>query len=151
MFGDRKPVPFLQTEFNEVNGSFSPDSRWIVYASDETGSSEIYARLVDGSGGKIKISTNGGRRPFWRSDPRKIFFSSLDRKLQVAYVSAGPSTITVDSIRTLWDYESRNLSGNTITDISSDGTLATAVVTDVKQISAPITLVVNWDEEVKKK
>ncbi|HTK81344.1 MAG TPA: protein kinase [Bacteroidota bacterium] len=151
MFGDRKPIPFLQTEFNEVNGSFSPDSRWIVYASDETGSSEIYARLVDGSGGKIKISTNGGRRPFWRSDPRKIFFSSLDRKLQVAYVSAGPSTITVDSIRTLWDYESRNLSGNTITDISSDGTLATAVVTDVKQISAPITLVVNWDEEVKKK
>jgi serine/threonine protein kinase/Tol biopolymer transport system component len=151
MVGDRKPIPFLQTEFNEGNGTFSPDSRWIVYSSDETGKQEIYARLVDGSGGKFKISTSGGRRPFWRMDSRKIYFSSMDRKLQIAYVNAGSSTIVVDSIKTLWDYESRNMTGNSITDVSSDGKFFAAVVTDSKLTTAPITLIVNWDEELKKK
>ncbi len=43
LFGDRKPFPFLKTEFNEVAGSFSPDGKWISYMSDESGKFEIYA------------------------------------------------------------------------------------------------------------
>jgi len=151
MFGDRKPIPFLQTDFNEGQGSFSPDSRWIVYSSDETGKNEIYARRVDGTGGKIQITTNGGRRPQWRSDPRKIFFSSLDRKLQVAYVSATASSLSVDSVRSLFDYDSRSILGVSVSDVSYDGKLVAASITESKQTAAPITLVVNWDEELKKK
>ena len=29
-FGDRKPIPLLQTHFNELEGAFSPDGRWIA-------------------------------------------------------------------------------------------------------------------------
>jgi len=151
MFGDRIPIPFLQTEFNEGQGSFSPDSRWIVYSSDETGKNEIYARRVDGTGGKIQITTNGGRRPQWRSDPRKIYYSSLDRKLQVAYVAVTPASLSVDSIRALFDYESRSIVGNTVSDVSYDGKQVAAIFTESKQTAAPITLIVNWEEELKKK
>jgi Tol biopolymer transport system component len=151
MTGERNPVPILQTEFNEGQGSFSPDSRWIVYASDETGKNEIYARHVDGTGGKIQITTNGGRRPQWRSDPRKIYYSSLDRKLQIAYVSVTPASLSVDSIRTLYDYESRGILGNTVSDVSYDGKQVAAIITESKQAAAPITLIINWDEEMKKK
>ena len=42
--GDRKPTPFLRTEFNERSGQFSPDGHWIAYTSDESGSDEIYVR-----------------------------------------------------------------------------------------------------------
>ena len=42
--GDRKPIPFLRTEFNERSGQFSPDGHWIAYTSDESGSDEIYVR-----------------------------------------------------------------------------------------------------------
>ena len=42
--GDRKPIPFLRTEFNESSGQFSPDGHWIAYTSDESGSDEIYVR-----------------------------------------------------------------------------------------------------------
>jgi dipeptidyl aminopeptidase/acylaminoacyl peptidase len=41
---DRKPTPFLRTEFNESSGQFSPDGHWIAYASDQFGSDEIYLR-----------------------------------------------------------------------------------------------------------
>jgi Tol biopolymer transport system component len=42
--GDRKAVPFLQTEVNEAQGQFSPDVNWVAYASDESGRYEIYVR-----------------------------------------------------------------------------------------------------------
>ncbi len=44
--GDRKPVPYLQTPFNEANGQFSPDGRWMAYASNETGQPQIYVQAI---------------------------------------------------------------------------------------------------------
>src|SRR5262249_32187856 len=35
-----KPTPFLQTEFNEFEGQFSPDGHWMAYTSDESGQRE---------------------------------------------------------------------------------------------------------------
>jgi serine/threonine protein kinase/Tol biopolymer transport system component len=32
LFGERKPIPYLQSEFNEVQARFSPDGRWIATA-----------------------------------------------------------------------------------------------------------------------
>jgi Tol biopolymer transport system component len=151
MAGDRVPKPFLATEFNENEGVFSPDGRWIVYVSDESGKNEIYARLADGTGGKFQVTTNGGRRPIWKADPKHFYFSSLDRKLQMATVTAGPTSFSVDSIRVLFDYESRSIVTNAVNDVSDDGKRVVGLVTDAKQTSAPITLILNWDEELKKK
>ena len=66
---------FLQTEFNELNGQFSPDGRWIAYTSDESGRNEIYVGPFPGPGGKQQISTSGGRQPKWRGDGKEIFYS----------------------------------------------------------------------------
>jgi Tol biopolymer transport system component len=41
---DRKPIPFLQTSSNEMHAQVSPDGHWIAYASDESGTWEVYAR-----------------------------------------------------------------------------------------------------------
>src|SRR5262249_32650282 len=41
---DRKPLAFLQTEFNETQGQLSPDSHWMAYTSDESGEREVYVR-----------------------------------------------------------------------------------------------------------
>ncbi|HJZ81541.1 MAG TPA: protein kinase, partial [Pyrinomonadaceae bacterium] len=60
MSGDRKPFPFLQTVFNEQQAQFSPDGKWIAYTSDESGSPEVYVQTFPASGGKWRISTNGG-------------------------------------------------------------------------------------------
>ena len=44
LFGDRKPFPFLQTEFEEDSGRFSPNGRWMAYTSNETGRNEVYVQ-----------------------------------------------------------------------------------------------------------
>ena len=85
--GDRKPVPFLQTEFNEAEGRFSPDGRWVAYTSDESGRFEVYVRPYPPAPGKWKVSLNGGACPRWRSDGKELFFLTLDGKLAAAGVT----------------------------------------------------------------
>lgn len=71
--GDRKPVLLLGTEFNEQDASFSPDMRWIVYTSNESGRDEVYVRpfLAHApalSEGRWQVSKDGGFTPKWSAD-----------------------------------------------------------------------------------
>jgi Tol biopolymer transport system component len=43
--GDREPVPFVASEFQETQGQFSPDGNWMAYASNESGRFEVYGSL----------------------------------------------------------------------------------------------------------
>src|SRR5947208_6447979 len=54
--GHKKPFPFLESPFDERNGQFSPDAKWIVYQSNESGRFEIYIQPFPGVGAKIQIS-----------------------------------------------------------------------------------------------
>ena len=78
LFGDRKPFPFVQMPANQGNARFSPDGRWIVYTSIESGRTEVYVAPFSSSGGapagKRQISTGGGTQPNWRQDGREIVY-----------------------------------------------------------------------------
>jgi Tol biopolymer transport system component/tRNA A-37 threonylcarbamoyl transferase component Bud32 len=94
MEGERKPFPFLKTEYNESNGSLSPvpDSHgrlWMAYDSDDTGRAEIYLRpFVPGTperpaGAEVRVSTGGGHYPQWRRDARELFYSAGNKLIAV--------------------------------------------------------------------
>src|SRR5262249_5348030 len=55
---DRKPIPFLQTPFLELQGQFSPDNKWISYTSNESGRDEVYVQSFPIGKSKFQISTN---------------------------------------------------------------------------------------------
>jgi len=88
--GDKKPFPFLKTPFEERNGQFSPDGKWIAYQSNESGRFEIYAQPFPGPGRKFQISGNGGAQPRWNKNGKEIFYVSLDGKMMAASVKLSP-------------------------------------------------------------
>jgi Tol biopolymer transport system component len=51
--GDRKPFPFTEAGFNQGQPAFSPDGRWLAYASDESGKNEVYVRTFTGRPGAV--------------------------------------------------------------------------------------------------
>jgi dipeptidyl aminopeptidase/acylaminoacyl peptidase len=51
--------------FNVFYLQFSPDGRWLSYASNETGSMEVYVEPYPGSGAAVRISPDGGHSPAW--------------------------------------------------------------------------------------
>jgi serine/threonine protein kinase len=88
--GGRKPFPFLRTPFAEEQGQFSPDGKWIAYASDETGKAEVYVQSFPATGAKWRVSINGGTQPRWRGDGKEIFYLAADRKLMAVQVKSSP-------------------------------------------------------------
>ncbi len=106
--GDRKPVPYLRTPFNETLAAFSPDGRWVAYQSDESGRMQIYLQTMPASGAKYQISSAGGTQPQWRRDGKELFYISTDGKL-VAVPTALGARIEVGAPQVLFSgVESRD-------------------------------------------
>jgi serine/threonine protein kinase/Tol biopolymer transport system component len=57
--------PFVRTPFAELAAKFSPDGRWVAYASDQSGRFEVYVQAFPGPGVKRQVSIGGGQAPVW--------------------------------------------------------------------------------------
>ena len=78
------------TRFSETGGRLSPDGRWLVYMSDESGRMEVYVRAYPGPGGRWQVSTDGGSEPQWRGDGQEIFYRGEgETSLMAVPVEAG--------------------------------------------------------------
>jgi Tol biopolymer transport system component len=93
LFGDRKPVPVVQTAASEFGARFSPDGRWIAYHSNESGRNEIYVQPFPGPGPRLQISNEGGDTAQWRGDGRELFYVGLDDRLMAAQLRVNGSRI----------------------------------------------------------
>jgi dipeptidyl aminopeptidase/acylaminoacyl peptidase len=65
--GDRTPVKFLQTPFNEAQGQLAPESRWMAYMSEKTGQREVDVAPFPTAEGETRISVAGGEQPIGQS------------------------------------------------------------------------------------
>ena len=153
--GDRKPVLLLGDSFNEWGAQFSPDGRWIVYASTELGGGDLFVRpfTVSPSGkpapGEGKWQVARGNWPVWKAD-REILFSAGLPWL------AGTDVMAVTVNATGTDFES----GTPQRLFSSGGRAAWSVTTDgqrflttVPQVQRPaptsISVILNWPALLK--
>ena len=73
-FEEKEAKPFLQSTYQEAGAVFSPDGRWLAYASDESGRTEVYVQAFPGPGAKTRVSTAAGGHPRWRRDGRELFY-----------------------------------------------------------------------------
>jgi len=143
MFGDMKPYPFLETEFDEASAIFSPDGRWVAYVSDEAGTGDVYVRRFQGSGGSWRISTDGGAVPRWRHDGKELFYIS-GGKLMAVDVEASESSFDVGPPRRL--FEKTGISNYDV----SKGGQQFLVAVPVESSPEPITVVLNWTADLKR-
>lgn len=153
-FGDRKQFPYLNTQFNEQEGTFSPDGRWIAYMSDESGRDEIYVQTFPLSGAKFQVSTGGGSEPYWRKDGAELFYVEANRNLMAAPVKPGPS-LQVGLPRSLFrlpgntDREMSLRSGRHSYAVSGDGQRFLVPVPVARGAAPSITVWLNWTGDLK--
>jgi Tol biopolymer transport system component len=147
LVGDRKSYPFAQSAFAEMRSQFSPDVRWVAYASNESGRFEVYVAPFPNTGAKWQVSTAGGNDPRWSADGRQIFYIAENNKLMAANVMADRERFSVGSVEPLFDVRPPPARG--VYDVTRDGRF---LVTTVEQQgeSPPITIVVNWPATLKR-
>jgi eukaryotic-like serine/threonine-protein kinase len=154
---DRKPQPYLETEFNESQGKFSPDGRFIAYRSDASGRNEVYVQpFPDAPSGKWKVSTAGGTAPRWSGDGRELFYISPESKLMAVEVSASPvfkAGIPKALFTAITWVNAGPMPGPTPYDVTADGKKFLIITHGVGAGSpgaTPITVVLNWTALLKR-
>jgi hypothetical protein len=166
--GDPKPTPFVHTEFNETEATFSPDGGWIAYTSDESGKPEVYIQpfvaTQSGHAAKRSISEGGGAWPKWRRDGKELFYLALDGKLMSVDLRAGSlkagSSFDIGPPRVLFQASSTairlpavpspGMATDLIYSVTRDGRRFLFNVPTKEPVSRSATLVVNWAAGLKR-
>lgn len=89
---------FREIPVGQVAPTFSPDGRWIAYASSESGAYEIYVRAFPDDGRQWAVSSGGGNFPKWSRTANELFYRTEDQLLMAtsynivnaAFVAARP-------------------------------------------------------------
>ena len=149
MSGDGKRFPVVNSTFEEKDGQFSQDGRWIAYQSDETGQFEVYLRPFPGPGEQKRVSTNGGAQVRWRRDGRELFYIALDGRLMAVPIRFASDGKAVDLGTPVPLFATRVGGAVSGLDrqqyvVSPDGQrfLMSVVAEDVNP--SPITVILNW-------
>jgi eukaryotic-like serine/threonine-protein kinase len=144
--GERKPTPYVRSEFDELEGKFSPDGRWVAYVSNVSGRDEVYVRefSAPGSAAGSLVSNGGGNEPHWHSDGKQLLYR------------AGRNLVSVD-ITTAPSFQARSPAmlfqlplGADDWDVTADGQRFLVAVPLVQNTPQPFTVVLNWQGMLKK-
>jgi serine/threonine protein kinase len=134
------------------NAQFSPDGKWVAYASNESGKWEIYVTSFPDAHGRWQISSGGGEQPRWRGDGKELFFLSLDGKMMAATVTTG-AHFDAGTPVVLFQSTPRQpilVYDLFVYDVSRDGQRF-LINTQVKQAeSAPMSVILNWPAKLDK-
>jgi Tol biopolymer transport system component len=125
--------------FNQSFGVFSPDGRWIAYASDESGKFDIYVDSYPKPGSRIRVTTAGGIEPRWHRDSGSLYFRRGSEIHAVSLARAG-ATLEVSSIDRLFDAGAPIRSY----DITPDGQRFLVNVPAEARAETSATIVVGW-------
>jgi hypothetical protein len=144
----RKPRQFLHGDFNESQGQFSPDGKWMAYVSDESGAAQIYVQSFPTPSGQRQISSDGGTQPRWAPNGRELFYVSRDRRLMAVSVQTG-AAFEAEAPRELFATALPAAPLRQAYSVSNDGQRFLMNV-PVEARSAPITVVLNWTGLLRK-
>lgn len=158
-----KPLVFLQTQFAERAGRFSPDGRWVAYVSNETRRWEVYVRpFHEPSSGAAPaageadavwpVSNAGGIQPRWGPGGKEVFYlNPAGEMMSVSVTVKGTSLELGPPVRLfvppIFGGGMETGSG-TAYDVTSDGRFL--IITELDNSVPPITLVQHWDPNARR-
>jgi Tol biopolymer transport system component len=151
MDGEPKPYQFQDSKYNEGEAHFSPDGKWIAYVSDESGVYEVYIRNFPTKGGKLRISTSGGRQPRFSRYGQELVYLADDGQMMTSPINGATfGTPTVLFNTQLITTELGLFQQRQVYDVTADGQRF-LIATQVEEVSTtPVNVIVNWKAGLKR-
>jgi Tol biopolymer transport system component len=149
---ERTTTALFQAKWTVRGAQFSPDGRWIAYASNETGNMEVYVSPFPSVNGKWQVSNAGGQEPKWRNDGKELFYMSTDGKITAVSVSAGASFQAGTPVALFQTHRRQPMSSQDLFsyDVSSDGQRFLIATKLDEPNAAPLSVLLNWASEMEK-
>ena len=137
----------VTTPFNEMGPRISQDGRWIAFASDESGSFQVYVTPLPGPGGRYQVSTEGGVTPVWSPDGRRLYYSYAGR-LEAATLTFAPA-FAVTARETIFETGGSSPPAHANYDVTPDG--KRFVMFKATGADAQLIVVHDWTYELRER
>ena len=160
---EKKPTLFYDVPgANEFGGNFSPDGKWIAYASNNANEANttfgIYVQPYPPTGNRYEISRNGGAWPVWHPLGNELFYRLNVGQANAATIKA--VAITTNPVPGFTSDKDLPIQGFVLAtnyreyDVMPNGKEFVAVFPVVQTPAAApvrprINVVLNWFEELK--
>ena len=148
------PELFREIPVGPAEPTFSPDGRWIAYASSESGVYEIYVRAFPDDGRQWAVSSGGGNFPKWSRTANELFYRTEDQLLMAASYNIVNAAFVAARPR-VWSQRRLFNSGLTENfDIAPDGrrfAVQMSAEEPGSQEAHPVMLQVNFFDEVRRR
>jgi len=145
--------PLVQAKWTVRNAQFSPDGRWMAYASNETGGWEIYVSPFPSANSKWQVSSTGGQEPRWRQDGKELFYLSAEGKMMAVAMTPGAgfkAGSPVALFQTTHRRQSISAQDRFSYDVSGDGQRFLINTKMDEANTAPLSVLLNWASEMEK-
>jgi len=150
--GEPSEVVVAQSPFDETEGQFSPDGRWVALVSNESGRAEIFLQSFPEGRSRMQVSTAGGTQVRWSADGKEVFYVAPDGKMMAVSIALGGASPEVKLPVPLFQTHlatGTNVLGNKPQyAVSRDGRFL--LNTAIESASTPIVVAMNWMKKLGK-
>jgi eukaryotic-like serine/threonine-protein kinase len=142
-----KPWPLCLGKNHEFFARYSPDGKWIAYASDQNGRFEVFVSSAADPTQKWQISNGGGAMPRWRRDGRELFYLDGSNRITAVSLEISGDDLTIGTPTPLFAIVPRPQCRPY--DVTADGQRF-IVNTIAEQESPNAVAIANWKARLKK-
>ena len=145
------PTPIMASPFNDIQPVFSQSGRWIAYSSDESGRYEVYVLRYPTLDARVQISTDGGTQPTWRGDNKELFYVAPGDRIMAVRIEESADALKPGATTQVAEIAFRpSRNDEREYDVTRDGQRFIVNNLPRDRRSLPITVVLNWQNELPK-
>jgi serine/threonine protein kinase len=154
---DRKAMPFRAVHSTtRTNATFSPDGRWVAYATTEQGETRTFVEPFPPTGARHQITPRLASQPLWAPDGKELFYNPRPGAIAVVTVTTTPTVAFGNPVEGSKPFQTGPPSVRRAFDMTPGGKfvgLLTAGQTDsaTRNMNTQIQVVLNWFEELKQR
>ena len=127
--------------------------KWIAYASNESGKSQVYiipfsqeSSKSEGTG-KWQISVDGGENPKWMNNGKNVYFFTPGNKIMSVNINENGASLSPGKPYEVFKPGNMNISN--LYNINKTGTEIIATIPNGQNINSVMTVVANWTKELE--
>lgn len=148
MDGNAEARKLLGGPYIEEHPALSPDGRWLVYTSYESGTEGVYLTRFPSGQGKWQVSSQDGAFPRWSPDGTRIYFVGPEVGIYEVQLSSQPR-VKLTTPRLVVDGPKLGIDPYVGLDFSADGKSLIVVKQRGGDRPATIGVIENWFKEFK--
>lgn len=153
---DRKVTPFGGVRSsNPTSAVFSPDGRWVAYATTEDRATNTYVQPFPATGARHQLVTGqpgGPHHPVWSPDGKELFYNPAPGVFERVSVSTGPAFAFGNPVTVPRAFLGGPPGVPRLSDMMPDGRFLGFVLpgrTNVENPPDEFCVVLNWFEELR--